>query len=107
MPSTGADSKAAEIGRPEAGRLGGEALETVVHEILRLHHVSKSFVGVKAMQDVSFDLRAGEVHCLCGENGAGKSTLIKVLSGAHQPDEGTISFEGQKVTLTPHLALAL
>jgi len=76
-------------------------------EILRLEHVSKSFVGVKAMQDISFDLRAGEVHCLCGENGAGKSTLIKVLSGAHQPDEGAIYFEGEKVTLTPHLALAL
>ncbi|HVO19998.1 MAG TPA: sugar ABC transporter ATP-binding protein [Anaeromyxobacter sp.] len=76
-------------------------------EILRLEHVSKSFVGVKAMQDISFDLRAGEVHCLCGENGAGKSTLIKVLSGAHQPDEGSIYFEGQQVTLTPHLALGL
>ena len=76
-------------------------------EILRLDHVSKSFVGVKAMQDISFDLRAGEVHCLCGENGAGKSTLIKVLSGAHQPDSGGIFFEGEKVTLTPHLALAL
>ncbi len=78
-----------------------------MREILRLDHVSKSFVGVKAMQDISFDLRAGEVHCLCGENGAGKSTLIKVLSGAHQPDEGAIHFEGRKVTLTPHLALAL
>jgi ribose transport system ATP-binding protein len=78
-----------------------------MQEILRLDHVSKSFVGVKALRDISFDLRAGEVHCLCGENGAGKSTLIKVLSGAHQPDEGAISFEGKKVTLTPHLALAL
>jgi len=76
-------------------------------EVLRLDHVSKSFVGVKAMQDISFDLRAGEVHCLCGENGAGKSTLIKVLSGAHQPDAGVIYFEGEQVTLTPHLALAL
>jgi len=76
-------------------------------EILRLDHVSKSFVGVKAMQGISFDLCAGEIHCLCGENGAGKSTLIKVLSGAHQPDDGSIYFEGQKVTLTPHQALAL
>ena len=57
-------------------------------ELLRLDHVSKTFPGARAMQDVTFDLRAGEVHCLCGENGAGKSTLIKVLSGAHQPDEG-------------------
>jgi ribose transport system ATP-binding protein len=76
-------------------------------ELLRLDHVSKYYPGARAMQDVSFDLRAGEVHCLCGENGAGKSTLIKVLSGAHQPDEGEVSFEGSKVTLTPHLALAL
>jgi ribose transport system ATP-binding protein len=78
-----------------------------MQEILRLDKVSKSFVGVKAMQDISFALRGGEVHCLCGENGAGKSTLIKVLSGAHQPDQGAIYFEGAKVTLTPHLALAL
>ena len=78
-----------------------------MRELLRLDHVSKSFPGARAMQDVTFDLRAGEVHCLCGENGAGKSTLIKVLSGAHQPDEGDIYFEGSKVTLTPHLALEL
>ena len=70
-------------------------------EILRLDHVSKSFVGVKAMQDISFDLRAGEIHCICGENGAGKSTLIKMLSGAHTPDAGDISFEGKKVELHP------
>jgi len=76
--------------------------------ILRLDHVSKSFVGVKALQNISFDLRPGEVHCLCGENGAGKSTLIKILSGAHQPDAGgDIYFEGEKVTLNPHLALDL
>jgi len=41
----------------------------------------------EALQDISFDLKRGEVHCLCGENGAGKSTLIKILSGAIQPDE--------------------
>jgi ABC-type sugar transport system ATPase subunit len=79
-----------------------------VKEILRLDHVSKSFVGVQALQGISFDLREGEVHCLCGENGAGKSTLIKLLSGAHQPDAGGgIFFEGEKVALNPHLALAL
>ena len=76
--------------------------------ILRLEGISKSFVGVKALQGISFDLREGEVHCLCGENGAGKSTLIKILSGAHQPDDGgEIYFDGNKVTLNPHLALAL
>ena len=63
---------------------------------------------MKALQDISFDLKEGEVHCLCGENGAGKSTLIKILSGAYQPDEGgEIIFDGKKVTLNPHLAMAL
>ena len=75
-------------------------------EILRLSHISKTFPGVRALQDISFDLKRGEVHCLCGENGAGKSTLIKILSGAYQPDEGgQIFFNGNEVSLTPHTAL--
>ena len=77
-------------------------------EILQLRNISKSFPGVRALQNISFDLNEGEVHCLCGENGAGKSTLIKVLSGAYQPDEGgEIIFEGSKVVLNPHLAMKL
>lgn len=77
-------------------------------EILRLSKISKSFPGVKALQDISFDLNRGEVHCLCGENGAGKSTLIKILSGAYQPDEGgEIFFDGKSVTLTPHVAIEM
>src|ERR1700722_11052629 len=77
-------------------------------EILQLRNISKSFPGVLALQDISFDLNEGEVHCLCGENGAGKSTLIKILSGAYQPDEGgEILFEGRKVVLNPHLAMDL
>ena len=76
--------------------------------ILSLENISKSFPGVKALQNISFDLRKGEVHCLCGENGAGKSTLIKILSGAYQPDEGgVIMFEGKKVTLNPHIAISM
>lgn len=79
-----------------------------MNEILRLNDISKTFPGVKALQNISFDLKEGEVHCLCGENGAGKSTLIKILSGAYQPDEGgEIVFDGKRVTLTPHLAIRL
>jgi ABC-type sugar transport system ATPase subunit len=63
---------------------------------------------VRALQDISFDLKRGEVHCLCGENGAGKSTLIKILSGAYQPDEGgQIFFNGNEVSLTPLTALRM
>jgi len=77
-------------------------------EILQLKNISKTFPGVKALQDITFDLKEGEVHCLCGENGAGKSTLIKILSGAYQPDEGgEIIFDGKKVTLNPHMAIAM
>ena len=77
-------------------------------EILRLSQISKTFPGVRALQDISFDLKRGEVHCLCGENGAGKSTLIKILSGAYQPDEGgRIYFNGNEVSLTPRSALKM
>src|SRR5262249_50704613 len=65
--------------------------------LLRLTGVSKSFLGVHALRGVSFDLRAGEVHALVGENGAGKSTLIKVITGAHRPDEGTLEIRGRTV----------
>ena len=77
-------------------------------EILRLSHVSKTFPGVRALNEISFDLKRGEVHCLCGENGAGKSTLIKILSGAYQPDEGgQIFFKGKGVSLNPRSALGI
>ncbi len=65
--------------------------------LLQLTGVSKSFPGVQALRDVSFDLRAGEIHALVGENGAGKSTLIKIICGVHQPDAGTMLLRGELV----------
>jgi len=59
-----------------------------------VQQVSKAFAGVRALVDVSLELRAGEIHALCGENGAGKSTLIKVLAGVYAPDSGTLSAWG-------------
>jgi rhamnose transport system ATP-binding protein len=66
--------------------------------LLRASSVSKSFAGVQALRDVSFELRAGEVHALVGENGAGKSTLIKIITGAVQADAGTIEIDGHAIT---------
>ncbi len=76
--------------------------------LLQLSGVQKSFGAVRALKGVSFELIAGEVHALLGENGAGKSTLIKVITGAHQPDGGTITVAGEEVSqLTPSKARAL
>jgi simple sugar transport system ATP-binding protein len=94
--------------------------------LLRIHGVSKSFPGVRALDRVDFTLRAGEIHALMGENGAGKSTLIKTLTGVHPPDEGEIFLDGlpirpsspraaealgvstvyQEINLIPHLSIA-
>ncbi len=68
-------------------------------EILRMEGVRKTFPGVVALDHVDFDLRRGEVHVLLGENGAGKSTLIKMLSGAHRPDQGQILVDGEPVRI--------
>ncbi len=65
--------------------------------LLRLAGVAKRFSGVRALVDVAFDLRAGEIHALMGENGAGKSTLIKILAGVHAPDSGSIEVDGRSV----------
>ena len=68
---------------------------------LELENISKTFPGVKALNKVKFDIYPGEVHSLVGENGAGKSTLIKVMSGAHQPDEGgIIKINGEQVKIS-------
>ena len=66
-----------------------------MNPLLKLTSISKSFGGVRALKGVSFELQPGEVHALIGENGAGKSTLIKLITGAHTPDTGTIELDGR------------
>jgi len=67
--------------------------------LLSVENISKSFPGVLALDQVSFDVQQGEIHGLVGENGAGKSTLMRILSGAYQPDSGIIFIRGRKVKL--------
>src|ERR1700674_1128852 len=94
--------------------------------LLEIRKLSKSFPGVKALQEVDFTVRRGEVHALMGENGAGKSTLIKVLTGVCPRDGGMVRFEAaeiytrspreaetmcsstvyQEINLIPHLSIA-
>ncbi|MEU0274296.1 sugar ABC transporter ATP-binding protein [Streptomyces sp. NPDC006307] len=72
--------------------------------LLTMSRITKSFPGVRALDGVDLEVRAGEVHCLLGQNGAGKSTLIKVLAGAHQPDGGEITWRGAPVALKSPIA---
>lgn len=108
-------------GNPEAG-----VTATAPATILRLNDITKEFPGVLALSNVTFDLRPGEVHAVCGENGAGKSTLMKIISGVYQPTHGTIVYKGeihqfaspleseaagiaiihQELNLVPHLSVA-
>ena len=67
--------------------------------LLQMHGIVKEFPGVRALDGVDLEVAPAEVHCLLGQNGAGKSTLIKVLSGAHQPDQGTVVWQGEEIRL--------
>lgn len=74
--------------------------------ILRAEHISKAFVGVQALDDVSVEIRSGEIHCLAGENGSGKSTFVKTVSGVYTSDSGKIWLNGHEYTrLTPNQAM--
>ena len=71
--------------------------------LLEIVGLSKSYGSVRAVRDLSLDVRVGEVHAICGHNGAGKSTLVKTLVGLVRPDEGAIRFDGQELSLrNPH-----
>jgi simple sugar transport system ATP-binding protein len=73
--------------------------------LLAAHGIFKSFGAVRALDGADFELGVGEIHALVGDNGAGKSTLIKILSGVHTPDAGTIELAGEQVAFsTPHAA---
>ncbi|MGI3777380.1 MAG: sugar ABC transporter ATP-binding protein, partial [Janthinobacterium lividum] len=87
----------------------GEAAEPAAAgtPLLTLRGIGKSFPGVRALNGVDLDIRAGEIHALLGENGAGKSTLMKILSGIYQPDEGSITLDGEpRVLASYHDAIA-
>ncbi|MBX6321306.1 MAG: sugar ABC transporter ATP-binding protein [Rhodospirillaceae bacterium] len=87
---------------------GGRAAGAVRPPVLAVQGIAKRFGAVQALDDVSFDVRAGEVVALLGDNGAGKSTLVKIIAGVVAPDEGRILFEGRPVVIdSPATAKAL
>ena len=70
---------------------------------LEINEVSKSFPGVKALDNINLNIKKGEVHALVGENGAGKTTLIRLISGIYKVDSGTILYDGEMLTnVDPH-----
>lgn len=71
-----------------------------MEQLLKMSGITKTFPGVRALSNVSFDLNKGELHALVGENGAGKSTLMKILSGLYKADEGDLFIKGEKIVST-------
>src|SRR3982751_1189244 len=91
-------------GRRPAARRASPRVTPATASLLEMRGIVKTFPGVRALDGVDLEVGPGEVHCLLGQNGAGKSTLIKVLAGAHQPDEGTIHWNGETVKLSTPVA---
>ena len=91
---------------PPHGAALGPAVAHASDVLLRVPGVAKAFGPTQALRDCSMELRAGEVHALVGENGCGKSTLVKILSGVHTADSGTIELGGEPIAplQSPHAA---
>src|SRR5690625_5373502 len=78
------------------------------NNFIEMKNIMKDFSVIRALSNISYNVRKGEIYCLVGENGAGKSTLMKILSGAYSPDSGEIIIDGQIFkTLTPKLSQEL
>ena len=84
--------------------LGSGKGEMILVPKLEVRGINKAFPGVKALDDVSFSVKRGTVHVLCGENGAGKSTLMKIINGIYQPDAGVILIDGKEVSINNPIA---
>ena len=83
-------------------------MDTTPEYVIEMLHITKVFPGIKANDDITLQLKKGEIHALLGENGAGKSTLMSVLFGLYQPEEGIIKKDGQEVKINdPNDATAL
>ena len=99
---------------PGVSRNNGErtamagAVSTMEAPVLRMESITKTYPGVRALDSVDFEVRAGEAHALVGENGAGKSTLMKVLAGAQARDSGAILIDGKPAHIdSPQAAMEL
>ncbi|MEC9367766.1 MAG: ABC transporter ATP-binding protein [Pseudomonadota bacterium] len=88
---------------PKDANGSGAAQKTARDVLLSVEHVSLSFGGVKAIRDVSFDIRKSEIRAIIGPNGAGKTSMLNVINGFYHPQEGTITYKGEKRSqMRPH-----